>query len=142
VRDASHQLRTPLAVLKTQVQSALRGDVEPRQALDEINATVDRATQLANQMLALAKVEQLRQQADDDVMDLAAVVRAVALDLSPLLADKDIDFDIATVPALVRAHDWMLRELTRNLLHNAIKHTPPGVAACRCAWWPMRTTRR
>lgn len=63
VRDASHQLRTPLAVLKTQVQSALRGDVEPRQALQEISDTVDRATQLANQMLALAKVEQLRQQA-------------------------------------------------------------------------------
>ncbi len=39
VRDASHQLRTPLAVLKTQVQSALRGDVEPRQALEEINET-------------------------------------------------------------------------------------------------------
>jgi two-component system sensor histidine kinase TctE len=126
VRDASHQLRTPLAVLKTQVQSALRGDVDARQALDEINATVDRATQLANQMLALAKVEQLRQQAGDDVMDLAAVVRSVALDLSPLLADKDIDFDIATVPARVRAHDWMLRELSRNLLHNAIKHTPAG----------------
>jgi hypothetical protein len=54
------------------------------------------------------------------------VVRAVALDLSPLLADKDIDFEIATVPAPVRAHDWMLRELTRNLLHNAIKHTPAG----------------
>jgi two-component system sensor histidine kinase TctE len=126
VRDASHQLRTPLAVLKTQVQSALRGDVDARQALGEINATVDRATQLANQMLALAKVEQLRQQAGDDVMDLAEVVRAVALDLSALLADKDIDFDIATVPAPVRAHDWMLRELSRNLLHNAIKHTPPG----------------
>ncbi len=126
VRDTSHQLRTPLAVLKTQVQSALRGDVEPRQALAEIKATVDRATQLANQMLALAKVEQLRQQADDSVIDLAEVVRAVALDLSPLLADKDIDFDIATVPAAVHAHDWMLRELSRNLLHNAIKHTPPG----------------
>ncbi len=126
VRDASHQLRTPLAVLKTQVQSALRGDVDARQALDEINATVERATQLANQMLALAKVEQLRQQAGDDVMDLAEVVRSVALDLSPLLADKDIDFDIATVPARVRAHDWMLRELSRNLLHNAIKHTPAG----------------
>lgn len=126
VRDTSHQLRTPLAVLKTQVQSALRGDVEPRQALTEINATVDRATQLANQMLALAKVEQLRHQADDSVIDLSDVVRAVALDVSPLLADKDIDFDIATVPATVRAHDWMLRELTRNLLHNAIKHTPAG----------------
>ena len=30
--------------------------------------------------------------------------------------------------APVRAHDWMLRELTRNLLHNAIKHSPPGGA--------------
>lgn len=124
VRDTSHQLRTPLAVLKTQVQSALRGDVEPRQALTEINATVERATQLANQMLALAKVEQLRQQADAPVVDLAAVVRGVALDVSPLLAAKDIDFEIATVAAPVRAHEWMLLELSRNLLHNAIKHTP------------------
>ena len=126
VRDASHQLRTPLAVLKTQVQSALRNDVEPRQALLEINATVDRATVLANQMLALAKVEQLRQQANTQVIDWSEVVRAVALDLSPLLADKDIDFAIHTTPAPVRAHDWMLRELARNLLHNAIKQTPVG----------------
>ena len=64
MRDTSHQLRTPLAVLKTQVQSALRGDMEPRQALEEINGTVERATELANQMLSLAKVEQLRQQPD------------------------------------------------------------------------------
>ena len=128
VRDASHQLRTPLAVLKTQVQSALRGDVQPRQALQEINLTVDRATQLANQMLALAKVQQLRQQADADVTDLSEVVRTVALEVSPLLADKDIDFDITTVPAPVHAHEWMLRELARNLLHNAVKHTPAGSA--------------
>ena len=128
VRDASHQLRTPLAVLKTQVQSARRGDVAPRQALAEISDTVERATVLANQMLALAKVEQLRLQADAGVLDLAAVVRAVALDLSPLMADKDLDFEIVTAPAPVRAHDWMLRELARNLLHNAIKHTPAGSA--------------
>ncbi|MFO1243921.1 MAG: sensor histidine kinase N-terminal domain-containing protein [Ramlibacter sp.] len=128
VRDTSHQLRTPLAVLKTQVQSALRGDVAPHQALTEINGTVERATQLANQMLALAKVEQLRQQANTSVTDLAEVVRSVALDLSPLLADKDIDFEISTQPAPVAAHDWMLRELSRNLLHNAIRHTPAGGA--------------
>jgi two-component system, OmpR family, sensor histidine kinase TctE len=128
VRDTSHQLRTPLAVLKTQVQSALRGDVEPRQALQEINDTVERATVLANQMLSLAKVEQLRQQADVQVNDLAEAVRAMALELSPLIADKDIDFEIATQPAPVRAHEWMLRELARNLLHNAVKHTPTGGA--------------
>ncbi|MFC5497793.1 sensor histidine kinase [Caenimonas terrae] len=126
VRDTAHQLRTPLAVLKTQVQSALRGDLEPRQALQEINQTVDRATALANQMLSLAKVEQLRQQPDTGVHDLGAVVRAVALELSPLIADKDLDFDITTVPAPVRSHEWMLNELVRNLLHNAIKHSPQG----------------
>jgi len=126
VRDAAHQLRTPLAVLKVQVQSALRGDLEAGAALSEINQTVDRATVLANQMLALAKVEQLRQQPGTEHSELAAVVRAVALDLSPLIADKDIDFDIETVAADVSAHEWMLGELTRNLLHNAIKHTPAG----------------
>jgi two-component system sensor histidine kinase TctE len=126
VRDTAHQLRTPLAVLKTQVQSALHGDLEPRQALREINDTVDRATVLANQMLALAKVEQLRQEPDPGRIDLAEVLRAMALELSPLIADKDLDFEIATAPAWVRAHEWMLRELTRNLLHNAIRHSPAG----------------
>jgi two-component system, OmpR family, sensor histidine kinase TctE len=126
VRDTSHQLRTPLAVLKTQVQSALRGDVGPREALQEISETVDRATVLANQMLSLAKVEQLREQADAQVNDLSEAVRAMALELAPLVADKDIEFDIATQAAPVRAHEWMLRELSRNLVHNAIKHTPPA----------------
>jgi two-component system, OmpR family, sensor histidine kinase TctE len=126
VRDTAHQLRTPLAVLKVQTQSALRGDVPPAQALNEINTTVDRAIALANQMLSLAKVEQLRQQADAPVTDWSAVLRELALEMAPLLADKDIDFGIDTQAASVRAHDWMLRELTRNLLHNAIKHTPEG----------------
>lgn len=126
VRDTAHQLRTPLAVLKTQVQSAQRGDVEPRQALEEIGHTVERATQLANQMLALAKVEQLRQQGDAPVVGWDEVARAVALDLAPLMADRQIDFGIETVAAPVRAHEWALRELTRNLLHNAVKHCPTG----------------
>ena len=126
VRDASHQLRTPLAVLKAQVQSARRGDVAPPEALAEIEHTVDRATQLANQMLALAKVAQLQQQADVAPAQFDQVVRAVALDVAPLIAGKGLDFDLQTEPITLRARDWMLRELTRNLLHNAIRHTPAG----------------
>ena len=126
VRDASHQLRTPLAVLKTQVQSAQRGDVAPALALAEMSSTVQRATELANQMLALAKVEQLRHQGEGAVQPWHETVRAVALDVGPLLAAGHIDFDIETQPAHVLAHEWALRELTRNLLHNAIKHTPAG----------------
>jgi two-component system, OmpR family, sensor histidine kinase TctE len=129
VRDASHQLRTPLAVLKAQVQSARRGDVEPMQALAEIDHTVQGATELANQMLALAKVEQLRQQgreAGAAPEDWAPIVQAVALDLAPLVAAGRIEFELQVMPAPVAAHAWSLRELTRNLVHNAIKHTPAG----------------
>ena len=79
-------------------------------------------------MLALAKVVQSRQQPDQQAIDLAQVVRQIALDLSPLIAEKDIDFEIETVPACIQSHEWMLGELTRNLLHNAIKHTPNGGA--------------
>jgi two-component system sensor histidine kinase TctE len=128
VRDTSHQLRTPLAVLRAQVQSARRGDIDPDQALREIEHTVADATDLANQMLALAKVEQLRQQGHAPVTDWAQTVRAVALDLSALIAQRQLDFDLSTVPAPVRAHEWALRELTRNVLHNAIKHSPEGAA--------------
>ncbi|MEI8028997.1 MAG: sensor histidine kinase [Comamonadaceae bacterium] len=124
VRDASHQLRTPLAVLKVQVQSALRGDVDPRQGLIEIRDTVERATLLANQMLALAKVAQLVQQPVASTIDWSQVMREVTIDLSPLIAAKDIDFEIDAAPAWLRTHDWMLRELGRNLLHNAIRYTP------------------
>jgi two-component system sensor histidine kinase TctE len=126
VRDASHQLRTPLAVLKTQVQSALRQDVEPAQALQEIGSTVDRATRLANQMLALAKVEQVQAQDPMQPIALADVVTEVALDLAPLIAARGIDFELDGQPATVVGHDWMLREMTRNLLSNAIRETPQG----------------
>jgi two-component system sensor histidine kinase TctE len=127
VRDTSHQLRTPLAVLKAQVQSARRGDVDPAIALAEIDTTLARATELANQMLALAKVEQLRQQGGEPpICDWGAIARAVALDLSALIAAQGIDFELVASATPVRAHAWALRELTRNLLHNAIRHTPPG----------------
>jgi two-component system, OmpR family, sensor histidine kinase TctE len=126
VRDAAHQLRTPLAVLKTQVQSALRGDLAPKQALQEIEITVDRATGLANQMLDLAKVEQLRQETNYSAQDWDAILRSVALDLAPLVATKNLQFSLESAPSTLNAHAWMLQELTRNLLHNAITHAPRG----------------
>jgi two-component system, OmpR family, sensor histidine kinase TctE len=126
VRDAAHQLRTPLAVLKTQVQSALRGDLGPTQALQEIEVTVDRATGLANQMLDLAKVEQLRQETNYSAQDWDSILRSVALDLAPLIATKNLQFSLESAPIILDAHAWMLQELTRNLLHNAITHAPVG----------------
>ena len=124
VRDAAHQLRTPLAVLKVQVQSALRGDIQAQTALQDIEETVDRATLLANQMLNLAKVEQLRQQQEFTALDWTEIVHRLALEMSPLIAQKNINFDWVAEPCRVMAHEWMLRELVRNVLHNAIRFTP------------------
>ncbi len=127
VRDASHQLRTPLAVLKTQAQNGLSGHVPEHETLQAMHGTIDRAIRLANQMLALAKVEQVHHQDEPRTLDLAELVREVALDLAPLVADKALDFELAAdTPVWVEGHAWMLRELSRNLLHNAIRATPVG----------------
>ena len=68
----------------------------------------------------------MRQQSEPPITRLDEVLRTVALEISPLIAQRDLDFGIHTEAAPVRAHEWMLRELTRNLLHNAVRHAPQG----------------
>ena len=131
VRDASHQLRTPLAVLKAQVQNAQRGHVPPQIAFDELAIAVDRATRIANQMLAIAKVAQLDGMPEPvtETTDLVILARDLAVECSPLIAEKHLDFalDAPDRESLVfRGHEWLIRELFRNLLSNAIRHTPRG----------------
>ena len=135
VRDASHQLRTPLAVLKAQVQNAQRGDVPPDLAFAELAESVDRATRVANQMLALAKVAQLDAEPSDaaGITDLRAMARELAVECSPLIADKELDFALETYGSAsngyrVNGHEWLIRELFRNLMSNAMRHTPRGSA--------------
>ncbi len=124
VSDASHQLRTPLAVLKAQVQSGLCGDAPAEQVIREIAVTVDRATKLANQLLSLAKVEQMRGKGTKELCELSTLAQDVAIDLSPLISEKNIDFALDACPAWTLGHPWMIGELISNLLNNAIRHTP------------------
>ena len=126
IANASHQLRTPLAVLKTQVQSGLRGDVPSTTVLGEIEKTVERTITLANQMLLLAKVEQHRSQGFTDRCNLGNLAREAAIELSPLIAEKYLDFAIENDDSEIRGDAWLVGELVRNLLSNAIQHTPFG----------------
>ncbi len=125
VANASHQLRTPLAVLKMQLQSGMRGDFPAEQALREMRSTVDRATNVANQLLSLARIEQMRGKGTRERCDLAVIAQEVAIDLSPLISDKNLDFELDASGAWVEGRDWMATEMVSNLLHNAIRHTPP-----------------
>jgi two-component system sensor histidine kinase TctE len=124
VSDASHQLRTPLAVLKAQVQSGLRGDAPPLTVLGEIAVTADRAVNLADKMLSLAKVEQLRDRGQREACNMALIAQDVAIELSPLISAKNLDFSMEACDSTVLGHPWMLSELISNLVHNAIRHTP------------------
>jgi len=122
--DASHQLRTPMAVLRTQLQSAMAGDVRAADVLPQMLHTVDRATGLANQLLSLTKLELLAQRSELQVIDVRAVARDAVLELSPLIAAKRIEFSLDEAELAAPADATMLGELVRNLLANAIHHAP------------------
>ena len=126
IANASHQLRTPLAVLKTQLQSGLRGDVPGLTVLKEIEGTVERTITLANQMLLMAKIEQRRSQGFTDRCHLGNLAREAAIELSPLIAEKNLDFEMEHDNSEIRGDAWLVGELVRNLLNNAIRHTPFG----------------
>jgi len=123
--DATHQMRTPMAVLRTQLQSAIGGDVHVVDALHQMLHTVDRASGLANQLLSLSKVEQLKRMGALPSVDVNAIAREAVMELAPLIAAKRLDFALEGPEELPAPGDAaLLGELMRNLLANAIHHTP------------------
>lgn len=123
--DATHQMRTPMAVLRTQLQSAIAGDVQVADALHQMLHTVDRASGLANQLLSLSKVEQLKRMGELPSVELNAIAREAVMELAPLIAAKRLDFALDGPSELLAPGDAaLLGELMRNLLANAIHHTP------------------
>jgi signal transduction histidine kinase len=126
--DASHQLRTPFAVLRVQLQGMQSGELAVADTLPKMLATVDRSSLLVRQILSMAKVEQLVAQAEWQPVQLEDVAREVCLECGPLIARKGLDFSFESVPVRLHTDAWMLGELLRNLLSNAIHHAPRGSA--------------
>jgi two-component system, OmpR family, sensor histidine kinase TctE len=124
VADASHQLRTPLAVLRTQLQALEINPASAAEAVPKMLRTVERTTDLANQLLSVAKVEQLARLGDWQPVNLEAVAREVALELSPLMARKRLAFTLDALPVVLQSDAWLVGELLRNLLSNAVHHSP------------------
>ncbi|ASU37192.1 two-component sensor histidine kinase [Herbaspirillum sp. meg3] len=127
VADAAHELRTPLTALRLQAQLAERADndEERRAAFADLKNGLERATHLVHQLLTLARQEP-GVQAHAPV-DLAALLRSVVLDLSPLAEHKNVDLGITEEAAgSVSGNADALRILFSNLLSNAVQYSPSG----------------
>jgi two-component system sensor histidine kinase TctE len=131
IADAAHQMKTPLAGLRTQSELALRqtDPAELRRSLRQIAAATERATRLINQLLALARAEHGGAEAPAfEVIDFARMTREAVRDWVPLAIDRQIDLgvDVTTDEANILGHALMLREMLGNLIDNALRYTPAG----------------
>jgi two-component system OmpR family sensor kinase len=127
--DAAHELRTPLAALKLQLDMARRADDVPARlaAYDDLEAGVERAAHLVDQLLTLARVEPeaLATRAAD--CDLVALAKEAIVARGALAADKRVDLGLARdAPVPVRGDPASLAILLSNLLDNALRYTPAG----------------
>lgn len=130
IDNAAHQLRTPLTVLRTQLDLAARLPHTPEvdAILQAARCTNEQATHLIGQMLALTRAEHSGELNAMVPVDLVVVSREVVatLALSALQAGHDLGLEAPDHPVTVLGVESLLREAVLNLVDNAIRHTPSG----------------
>jgi two-component system, OmpR family, sensor histidine kinase TctE len=139
VANASHQLKTPLTVLRAQVGHALmQTDLqEMRDVVQRLHQTTDATGRLVAQLLALARSEPGRALEVQDV-DLTELAREVSFNLLNLARGKLIDLGFESSSAIVVGGEpVLLRELITNLVHNALTYTQEGGRVTVVAGQPL-----
>ncbi|MBX9689262.1 MAG: sensor histidine kinase N-terminal domain-containing protein [Candidatus Obscuribacterales bacterium] len=129
VANAAHQLRTPLAGLKTYI-GLLKKIVDSPKALElirQLDSGTDRTTHLVNRLLALAKAEpDALAQSSHRLLDLNEIASETAASLVLAALEKNIElsFEACPQPALVLGDLSSLQELCSNIIENAVFYTP------------------
>lgn len=125
--DAAHELRTPLAALKTQAQVALHSnDVEEKnQALQKLIASVNRSTHIVQQLLTMSRlVPEAAHMEEKDEVNLSRLTREILAMLAPAAVEKQIDleFESDAENLTIYGNSTALGILIRNLVDNAIRY--------------------
>ena len=128
--DASHELRTPIAVIRTTAELARgkpRSQQEYEQALDGILAESERTSSLIEDLLLLARADAAADEIVYEPVDLAEAVRDACAEARVLAEAAKLDLSLETsAEAVVAGDSHALHRLLLALLDNAIKYTPPG----------------
>lgn len=127
--DAAHELRTPLALMRSQVDLALslpRSPDDDQAALRGLQGDLDRLTGLVSILLALARADSGRLTLDRERVDLAELVATVLEQFAPLAAETGVTLCDESSPTLLFGDDDLLVQVLVNLVDNAMAHTPSG----------------
>lgn len=126
--DAAHELRTPLAAIKTnlQVLHGARSEAERQEFIAALDVSVDRSTRLVDQLMTLARLDPQRQPAALGDVDLAALLTAQLPELGRQAGQHRIGFSADIEPARCLLDPDSFRILLRNLVDNAFRYTPPA----------------
>jgi two-component system sensor histidine kinase TctE len=129
IANAAHQLRTPLAGIRTQTELALRDDSPERirDALERIASGSSKSTHLITQLLALARAEaNTRESLALQAVDLVALAGEAVREAYGVAAAKHIDLGLEAPEHAVHVSGQpaLLQEMLSNLIDNAIRYTP------------------
>jgi heavy metal sensor kinase len=128
--DASHELRTPVSIMRTAADVTLsrsgRDEGEYREALGAVAQQASRLTRLVDDMLVLARADGGGYPMVVTSVDMAALVTECVRELGARAEDKDITLRTALEPVMLKGDEALLRRMLSNLVSNALSYTPRG----------------
>jgi heavy metal sensor kinase len=128
--DASHELRTPIALIRTEAEIALRksrDEAEYREALYHVLSEAERTSTLIESLLALARADAGSESLKMQPVDLRKITQDAVQDWGPRILANNLRFEdqISETPVVVVGDISGLSRLLNILLENAVKYTPP-----------------
>ncbi|MBA4180335.1 MAG: two-component sensor histidine kinase [Anaerolinea sp.] len=129
VSDASHELRTPVSVMKANAELVLRHPDQTVEAnIDQvaaINEEADHMARLVGDLLTLARADEQRVQLEKQRLDLDELLDSLVRDMTALAESKGVQLSARLASGELEGDQQRLRQLGAILLDNALKFTPP-----------------
>ncbi len=126
--NASHEMQTPLAVIRSKVEALLQETEWKKESMQQLLSVEDatqRLSKLHQSLLLLTRLENRQFQLNDDV-DLTKIIETKASERQELITAKNIILNIHCEQVNLFFHTHLAEMLVSNLLNNAIRYTPQG----------------